>query len=220
MNPGSVFISHSSKHPDFPFTEALAQKFDGAGLDVWWDKNKLEGGDNFTAEIVEAIIHQYYFVLVLSGNSAGSSWCRRELARAVELGKTIIPLKLEEVPNEKLPLELAGLNYVDGRQGVDACFPALARAIGLGLKDDYDPTTDPFARDGRLIQAISEQLRYGKTFTDAPNLVRLVSSIGLRCCETQRARDLLAAMLQPAHYTGSKIDYDKVSEYLTREWHG
>jgi hypothetical protein len=138
----------------------------------------------------------------------------------VELGKTIIPLKIEDVPNEKVPLELAGLHCIDARQGVEACFPNLARALGLGLKNDYDPTSDPFARDGRLIQAISQYLQYGKTFTDSPNLVRLLSNIALQCCETERARELLSGMLQPAPYTGSKIDYDKVSEHLIKGWRG
>ena len=43
---------------------ALAKKLVGCGLDVWWDQDGIEGGHNFTAEIVEAIIRQYYFLLM------------------------------------------------------------------------------------------------------------------------------------------------------------
>mgnify|MGYP001561361736 CR=1 FL=1 len=93
MNPGSVFISHSSKPPDFDLTKVLAGKLTRCGLNVWWDKDGLEGGHEFTAEIVEAIIRQHYFLFLLSKHSATSKWCRRELARASELGKTIIPFK-------------------------------------------------------------------------------------------------------------------------------
>jgi hypothetical protein len=56
MNPGSVFISHSSRQPDFEMTERLADKLKEAELDVWWDSQKLEGGQTFPAEILEAII--------------------------------------------------------------------------------------------------------------------------------------------------------------------
>ena len=220
MNPGSVFISHASKIPDFDVTRALAEKLIGAGLDIWWDKDGLEGGNDFTAEIVEAIIRQHYFLFLLSGHSAASKWCRRELARASELGKTIIPLKIDEVPSEQLPLELALLQYIDLRQGVEAAFPSLSRALGLGLGQTYDPSDDPFARDGRLIQAIAEQLHYGKSFTDSLNLLQMLANLGQRCCETQRARSLLAGMIGREHYTGWRIDYDKVSRYLVDGWQG
>lgn len=218
MNPGSVFISHSSKEPDFGITAALATKLTGCGLDVWWDKDRLEGGNTFTAEIVEAIIRQHYFLFLLSKHSAASTWCRRELARAAELGKTIIPLRLDDVSPEKLPLELAGLQHIDLRQGIEKEFPRLSTALGLTLGQTYDPSSDPFARDGRLVQAIAEQLHYGKTFTDSLNLVRLLSNIGLRCCETERARLLFANMIQAKHHTGSRIDYSKVSAHLTNGW--
>ena len=82
----------------------------------------------------------------------------------------------------------------------------------------YDPKDDPFARDGRLVQAIAEQLRYGKSFTDSLNLVRLLYSIGQRCRETERAHSLFAGMIQWGHYTGLRIDYDKVSLYLIGGW--
>lgn len=220
MIPGSVFISHSSKHPDYDMAKALVAKLARCGLNVWWDKDSLEGGHEFTAEIVEAIIRQHYFLFLLSKHSVSSKWCHRELARASELGKTIIPLKLADVPARKLPLELAGLQYIDLRQGVEAAFASVSRALGLSLGQAYDPNSDPFARDGRLVQAIAEQLQYGKSFTDALNLVQLLSNIGQRCCETERTRSLFAGMIQRGHYTGSRIDYDKVSAYLIRGWQG
>lgn len=218
MHPGSVFISHSSKPPDFDVTRVLAEKLEGYGLSVWWDKDRLEGGDEFTAEIVEAIIRQHYFLFLLSKHSVASKWCRRELARASDLGKTIIPLKIDDVLPERLPLELAGLQYIDLREGVEAGFPSLSRALGLALGQTYDASDDPFARDGRLLHAIAEQLQYGLTFTDSLNLVRLLSSIGQRCCETERARSLFAGMIQHRHYTGSRIDYSKVLAYLIDGW--
>jgi TIR domain len=218
MNPGSVFISHSSRQPDFGMTERLAAKLKEAGIDVWWDSQKLEGGQQFTVEILEAIIRQHYFLFLISAHSVSSPWCRREVTRAVELGKLIIPLRLDDLSAEHTPLELAGLQWIDLRKGLDDALPALYRALGLGLAQPFEASDDPFSRDGRLVAALAEQLNYGKTFTDSLNLVQLLSNIGLRCCATERARDLFTGMVSLKHYRGSKIDYDKVTEYLLQRW--
>jgi hypothetical protein len=218
MNPGSVFISHSSRQPDFEMTERLADNLERAGLNVWWDAQKLEGGQTFPVEILEAIIRQHYFLFLLSGHSVSSSWCRRELTRAVELGRIVVPIRLDDVPPERTPLELAGLQWLDMRTGLDAALPGVYRALGLGLAKPFELSDDPFARDGRLVTALVEQLNYGKTFTDSLNLVRMLSNIGLRCCATERGRALFAGMVSPNHYRGSKIDYDNVASYLLQGW--
>lgn len=218
MNPGSVFISHSSRQPDFEMTERLAGKLKEAGLDVWWDFQKLEGGQAFPVEILEAIIRQHYFLFLMSGHSVTSDWCRREVTRAVELGKIVVPIRLDDVPPERTPLELAGLQWIDLRKGIDSALPAVYRVLGLGLAGSFELSDDPFSRDGRLVAAIAEQLNYGKTFTDSLNLVQLLSNIGLRCCATERARALFAGMVNLKNYRGSKIDYDKVTVHLLQGW--
>jgi hypothetical protein len=219
-NPGSVFLSHSSAEPDFQMAGTISSRLRAAGLDVWWDAERLEGGNQFTVEILEAIIRQYHFLFLLSRRAIASPWCLRELARAVDLGKTIIPLMLEDVAQTDTPLELAGLQYVDLRRGLDDAMPALSLAVGLGLAATYEPSDDPFARDGRLIHAVAEQLPYGKTFTSALNLVTLLSNVGVRCSATERARQLFAGMAGLRNYRGSQIDYDKVAEFLLRGWQG
>jgi hypothetical protein len=218
MNPGSVFISHSSRQPDFEMTERLADELNRAGLDVWWDSQKLEGGQTFPVEILEAIIQQHYFLFLMSGHSVASAWCRRELTRATELGKIVVPIRLDDVPPERTPLELAGRQWIDLRKGFDAALPSVYRVLGLGLSESFEPSDDPFSRDGRLVAALAEQLNYGKTFTDTLNLVQMLSNIGLRCCATERGRALFAGMVGLNHYRGSRIDYDKVAAYLLQGW--
>jgi hypothetical protein len=218
MNVGSVFISHSSKEPDYAVAEALARSLEQVGLDVWWDKDRLEGGDLFPAEIVEAIIKQRAFLYILSPRSSQSKWCLRELARADELAKEIIPLKLEQVPAGEQPLQLAGLQYVPVGAGVSNSLDNILTALGLGLRSKFQPPHDPFARDALLIQTLANQLNYAKTFTDALNLVLLLKSIGEAICETDRARNLLQGMLSRAHYSGGRISYDKVRDSLLTGW--
>lgn len=212
MAPGSVFISHSSREPDFATTRALAETLAGAKLDVWWDQAGLEGGGDFSADILEAIIRQANFVFVLSEHSAASPWCRRELARAAELGKPLIPLRLDDIPAQQVPLELSGAQYIDLRQGVPDALPNLLRALGLGLGPQYDADSDPFARDGRLVRAVAQGLRHGTTFTNARNLVILLSNLGQQCAETDRARELFGSMTQ------RRGDFRTIAHGLLMDW--
>jgi hypothetical protein len=219
----TVFLSHSTREPDHTVTRALAAALTEVGLDVWWDSKGLEGGDFFPVEILEAIIRQRFFLFVVSSRSIASRWCLRELVRATELGKETIPLILEPVSDERLPLQLAGLQYVQMSTGVADALPAILRALGLGPSSVAAPD-DPFARDGRLLTAIAEQLHYAAGFTDALNMVQLLQNIGLACCETERARVIFRGMRDLAHFSSTggvrKIDYGKVRAYLLTTWAG
>jgi hypothetical protein len=219
LNPGTIFISHPSQSPDFDVAKALAERLREAGLDVWWDRDRLAAGENFPAEILEAIIYRRYFLFLLSRSSAASRWCRRELAAADELARTIVPLKLEEIDIDHTPLQLAELHHINLQQGIAEAWPALARTIGLGLGPAYNPENNPFARDSRLVTAIVRALRYATTFTDSLNLLRLLSDLGQSCSETDRARDLFQTMMEPDN-RGPRVDYGRAALYLERTWRG
>jgi hypothetical protein len=220
---GSIFISHSSQDPDYLATKTLAEALEGTGFDVWWDKERLEGGAFFPVEILEAIIRQHFFVFIVSERSVASKWCRRELVKAAELEKDIKPLILEHVAKEESPIELAGLQYVEIGAGIADSLPSILRALGIGAASLRSIPDDPFARDGQLLKTIAEQLPYAKTFTDSPNLVEMLKNIGLKCSETGRAKELLRNMTSPSLCSSRLgmqcIDYDKVSAYLLREWY-
>ena len=218
---GTLFLSHSAREPDHGVTRALAEALTAVGLDVWWDREGLEGGDLFPVEILEAIIRQRFFLFIVSPRSVKSRWCLRELIRATELGKATIPLILESVPDTNLPLELAGLQYVHMSTGVGDALPAILRALGLGSSSASIPD-DPFARDGRLIAALADQLQYAASFTEALNMVQVLQNVGLACCETERARVILQGMRDLDHFSASggvrKINCGKVRAYLLSTW--
>lgn len=222
MKIGSVFISHSAKEPDHSLTGSLAEVLESAGLDVWWDKKRLEGGDFFPVEILEAIIRQNFFIFIMSERSISSKWCLRELIRATELGKDVKPLLLEPIPSERSPLELAGLQYVDIQPGLtDETKAGIFRALGLGHNvPEQVNQHDPFAKDGRLIKTLADQLNYAKTFTDTLNMVLLLENIGKSCCETDRAREVIAGMRSGPNWRNGRIDYDLVQSYLLNTWRG
>ena len=222
MRIGSVFVSHSAQEPDRSVTETLVGLLEAAGLDVWWDKDGLEAGDFFPVEILEAIIRQNFFVFVMSERSISSKWCLRELIRATELGKEVIPLLLEGIPNERSPLVLAGLQYLDIRAGLNEEVRArILRAFGLGHGGAVrESQSDPFAKDGSLIKVLAEQLNYAKGFTDSLNMVLLLENIGKALCETTRAQQVIAGMRSAPNWRNGRIDYDLVGAYLVDTWRG
>ena len=218
MSIGTIFISHSAKKPDYQVAKSLAVALEKMGLNVWWDEKRLKAGAYFPAEIVEAIISQRFFLYIMSPRSTASRWCSRELTRATELGRDIVPLLLEEVPIHKQPIEISGLQYIDIRKGVRESLPIILQALGLGMRSELEIQDDPFARDSRLVQTITNQLNYAPTFTDSLNLVLMLKSIGESLCETDRARRLFAEMLSQATSGGWRFDYDRVRDYLLRGW--
>jgi hypothetical protein len=219
---GSIFISHSSGDPDFSVTKSSADTLESIGISVWWDRDGLEAGDNFPVEILEAIIRQHFFIFIISKRSVQSKWCLRELIRATELGKDIKPLLLEHVPHENSPLELAGLQCVDISTGIQESLPSILRLLGIGETTLPNVLDDPFARDGRLIEAIAGQLRYAKTFTDTLNLVYMLKNIGTKCAETDRAKEIFQNMASLSLFSAGGgdrcIDYEKVRSFLLYEW--
>jgi len=222
MKIGSVFISHSAKEPDHSLTGSLAKVLESKGLNVWWDKQGLKGGDFFPVEILEAIIRQNFFIFIVSEHSICSEWCLRELTRATELRKDVKPLLLEPIPRERSPLALAGLQYVDIQSGLtDETKAGIFRALGLSHNvPEQVNQQDPFVRDGRLIKALADQLEYAKTFTNTLNMVLLLENIGNSCCETDRAREVIAGMRSDANCKNGMIDYDLVRSYLLNKWRG
>ena len=90
---------------------------------AWICTRQLEGGTPFKDEIVRAIKASKVFVLLQSTNSLSSSQVPREVAIALDLGKTVIPFMIEESHLS----ELSGSLYYDLvlTQIIDATIPTL-----------------------------------------------------------------------------------------------
>lgn len=85
-----------------------------AGISYWFDKEGLYSGSNFTEKIVSNIEASYIFVYLATANSNASSWTSREIACADELGKPIIPVRIDHTPyNRKILFRIADRSYID-----------------------------------------------------------------------------------------------------------
>jgi hypothetical protein len=103
-----IFISYSRK--DTRFVKKLARDLKKVDYEVWWDQVDLPGGENWVQKIPNAIESSDYVIVVLSLNSAESKWVQKEYTQALDFGRNIIPIKLDQF---HVPFALIDLNPID-----------------------------------------------------------------------------------------------------------
>lgn len=91
MKAGSIFVSYAKE--DRPAVQRLCQGLESAGLDVWFDREELEPGDQWDAKIVRSIRGCSLFVPVLSPHTDGRSegYVFKEWRRAQERAEQMAP---------------------------------------------------------------------------------------------------------------------------------
>ncbi len=118
MQPGAIFLSYASE--DLAAARAIHDALAARNLDVWFDKQALEGGDDYRLKIRRAIQGSSLFVPVLSRHTLTDAprFFRREWNEAVDLAP-LFP------PNRPFILPVA----VDDVSASDAALPELFRAL-------------------------------------------------------------------------------------------
>jgi tetratricopeptide (TPR) repeat protein len=104
-----IFISYSRK--DTAFVDRLEADLRSYEFQVWVDRRKIEGGDDFQSLIQEAIESTQVMLVIVSPDAIASDWVKREFRHAFRTKKTVIPLILRSV--EKMPMELNDIHWVE-----------------------------------------------------------------------------------------------------------
>lgn len=89
-----VFISYSSKNG--PETASICQGIEAAGIGCWIAPRDILPGESYPSAIVRGIRACTVFVIVFSASANLSPHVRREVERALSLGKYIIPIRLDD----------------------------------------------------------------------------------------------------------------------------
>jgi WD40 repeat protein len=129
-----VFISYSRK--DGAFVQTLFDFLKSAGRDVWVDWEDIPPASEWEEDIHDNIDAAESFVAIVSANSLASEYCARELARAQEGGKRIVPVACEPAPDpESAPTALRQLNWIWFRASDDrnAAYARLTAALDTDL---------------------------------------------------------------------------------------
>ena len=91
MERGAVFLSYASE--DRPLVEALKEELESAGMGVWFDRDALDGGDEYEEKIQRNIESCSLFVPILSRHCLTSR--RRFFRKEWDWAKAVLP----EVPS-------------------------------------------------------------------------------------------------------------------------
>ncbi|BAY72553.1 TIR domain-containing protein [Trichormus variabilis] len=106
-----VFLSYSEN--ERLFMEKIAKILMRESFTVWTNKTDIQSGADFTESINRGIEEADNVVLLLSTASLQSEYCQMELSYAFSLKKRIIPLLIEPVDIEQIPVELSILQFID-----------------------------------------------------------------------------------------------------------
>ena len=107
MKPGAVFLSYASQ--DAATVKKLRDALEAAGIEVWFDQRRLEGGDDFDQQIKRHIRACSLFLPVISATTQArhEGYFRLEWALAVERAKLIaetipfiLPIAIDHVSDQ------------------------------------------------------------------------------------------------------------------------
>ena len=106
----SIFISYSRQQ--LYFAEALSKRLQKAGVGVWMDLQQLEPGEDWRAQIRDALQACTALVLVGSRQALASPYVQEEWGTAMSAGKPVV-IALYEAVN--LPEALGQVSLIDFR---------------------------------------------------------------------------------------------------------
>lgn len=92
---GYAFISYSTKEQSS--ADAMKKLLEKQGIQTWMAPGDIPAGNKYARVINQAIKGCSCFVLMLSNNSQNSVWVSKEVERAVNYRKPIIPVQLEDL---------------------------------------------------------------------------------------------------------------------------
>lgn len=129
MNSQSIFISHATPE-DNAFTRWLGSKLELAGYKVWYDLDRLKGGDLFWDKIEAAIRDESFrFIAVVSKVAVTKGGVKNEWALADFLEKSdsgfLIPIRIDDIAFGDLPITMQRKNVIDFARGWHLGFTAL-----------------------------------------------------------------------------------------------
>jgi hypothetical protein len=84
MQPGTIFLSYASE--DLEAAERIKTALEAAGVEVWFDKGRLQAGDDWDQKIRRNVDNCSLFVPIVSRatESRAEGYFRREWARAAD----------------------------------------------------------------------------------------------------------------------------------------
>ena len=119
-----LFVSHHSSKLEV--AEHVERALNIKGVRCWIAPRDVEPGASFARAIPHAIGESSAVLLLFCSNSAKSRHVERELILADQLGKAIIPLRLERIDPGELSYHLAASQWIDWLEQRDEAIDRIA----------------------------------------------------------------------------------------------
>ena len=111
-----------------------------AGITYWFDEEGIYSGDNFVEKIINNIEASRIFVYLSTANANDSKWTCKEISSADEMGKHIIPVRIDRTPyNKKVLFRICDLDYIEYYVNPDQGMEKLITSIKKCLNDLNEP---------------------------------------------------------------------------------
>jgi TIR domain len=146
----NVFLSHNRR--DKPWVREFAQVLRKGGLEVFFDEDSINPGEDTVRAIERAIENSKHVIFVITASSLASHWVGLETAITVyedpgASRRSLIPVMLEWVDRKKIPPSVRRLTSVDlSDPGTrETRFREFIRHIGVSNSDASPIPTWPKA---------------------------------------------------------------------------
>ena len=127
MSEKTIFFSYSRDNSDFVLN--LAKELREAGAKVWLDQLDIKPGTRWDKSIETALKESSTLLVVLSKSSVASHNVMDEVSYALEEGKTVVPVLLEDC---EIPFRLRRLQFADFTTSHKTGKETLSKALNLG----------------------------------------------------------------------------------------
>lgn len=104
-----VFVSYSRKDQLVVF--ALIYALEQQGIRFWIDRSSIESGTYWDDSVEQAIEDAACVLLAVSSSAVQSENVKDELGKALDLEKTIVPIRITSV--SRMPMRFNRLQYID-----------------------------------------------------------------------------------------------------------
>ena len=130
MSTSKIFFSYSRL--DSAFALQLAKDIRASGVDIWIDQLDIAAGNHWDAAVEKALTTSACVLVIMTPSSTSSTNVMDEVSFALESGKKIIPVMLEDcLP----PFRLRRLQRIDFTKDYKAGFAQLLVAIDAPIPE-------------------------------------------------------------------------------------
>jgi hypothetical protein len=128
-----VFVSYPRGGLGHTWADAVQSHLESLGAEVWRDEDAIrEGNENWYRRIEEGLAKSDVVICIVGLDTEQSDWQTREMLRAVELRKPVVPLRVAKVA---LPFCLQEKQPVEARPDRGETLRLLAEAVSTTWRE-------------------------------------------------------------------------------------